>query len=274
MEGVYILKQLNKKVILIGDPAVGKTSLVTRFVQNSFEDKYIASIGVKVSKKPMDLKIQGLDVKLDMMIFDVLGQHDFRRLRRMYVDGADAIIFVCDLSRVDTIESVESFWYPELERIVGKVPMIILGNKIDITDERGEGASLLKTVAGILLLSTYFCSAKTGSGVEEVFAIIGKEVVERHLEKEMPKAPQSPIENLHMAADAIISHFCEHHENRDMAIEICAVVFKQAEFDIKNPTKESLVKAIEILMEKDKDTFDNEMASRNKAERLKFLVQF
>lgn len=266
------LRQINKKIVLIGDPAVGKTSLVRRFVQNSFDDKYIASIGVKVSKKFMEFKIGGIDVNLDMMIFDVLGQHDFHRLRRMYVDGADGAMLVCDLSRLDSIESIESFWYPEMEKIVGKIPMIILGNKSDLSNERSDGASLIKTVSGILLLPMQLCSAKTGAGVTEAFVKLGNEILEAHFRKEKSIAQVSTIDNLHMAADAIIAHYCERLENKDTAIETCAVVFREAGFNIKDPRRDSLLKAIDILFEKDKEVFGEERALINKEERLKYLA--
>lgn len=266
------LKQLTKKIVLIGDPAVGKTSMVRRFVQNTFDDKYIASIGVKVSKKPMVFKINGNDVELDMMIFDVLGQHDFHRLRRMYVDGADGAMLVCDLSRLDTIESIESFWYPEMEKIVGKVPMILIGNKSDLADERSDGASLLKTVSGILLLPTQLCSAKTGAGVEEAFIKLGKDILEAHFQKEKSIIQVTAIENLHMAADAVIAHYCERQEDKEAAIETCAIVFREAGFNIKDPRKDALLRAIDILYEKDKAAFGEERALINKEERLKYLA--
>ncbi|MEM4265169.1 MAG: Rab family GTPase [Thermoplasmata archaeon] len=265
------LRQLNKKIVLIGDPAVGKTSLVRRFVQNEFDDKYIASIGVKVSKKPMAFKFGGIDVQLDMMIFDVLGQHDFHRLRRMYVDGSDAALLVCDLSRLDTIESIESFWYPEMEKIVGKIPMIIIGNKSDLAQEGSDGISLLKAVSRILLLPTQLCSAKTGTGVEDAFSKVGHEVLEKHFQKEMPITQTAKIENLHMAADAIIAHYCEQQDNKDAAIETCAVVFKEAGFNIKEPTAATLVKAVELLFDKEKPLIGDERALRNKEERLRYL---
>jgi small GTP-binding protein len=265
------LRRIDKKIVLIGDPAVGKTSLVRRFVQNTFDDKYIASIGVKVSKKTMEFKICGTDVQLDMMIFDVLGQHDFHRLRRMYVDGANGAMLVCDLSRLDTIESIESFWYPEMEKIVGKIPMIILGNKCDLADEFSDGASLLKAVSGILSLPTQLCSAKTGVGVEDAFMRIGREVLESHFQKEAPVAQMVTIENLHMAADAVISHYCERQDNRDAAIETCAIVFKEAGFNIRQPTKESLIRAIDLLFEKEKNEIGEERALANRAERMRYL---
>lgn len=266
------LRQLNKKIVLIGDPAVGKTSLVRRFTQNSFDDKYIASIGVKVSKRSMEFNIAGQTIRLDMMIFDVLGQHDFHRLRRMYVDGADGAMLVCDLSRLDTIESIESFWYPEMEKIVGKIPMIVMGNKCDIADEKSDGAALLRTVSGILMLPTQLCSAKSGADVEEAFSKLGHDILEIHFQKEKPLMQISAIKNLHMAADAIIAHYCEHQENKESAIETCAIVFRDAGFNIKDPSKDSLLKAIDILFEKDKAAFGEERALLEKEERLRYLI--
>lgn len=266
------LKQLNKKIVLVGDPAVGKTSLIRRFVQNSFDDKYIATIGVKVSKKSMSMNFHESEIRLDMMIFDILGQHDFRSLRRMYVDGSDGVIMVGDLTRVESISSIESFWYPEMEKLLGKVPMMLMGNKIDLTNTHSEGVSLLKMESGILLCPFQLCSAKTGEGVEKTFSTIARELIEKHLEKEKSSSVPSAIENIRMAADAIMTHFCEGHENRETAIEICSAIFREAGFKVEEPTKESLIKAIELLAEQDRTSFNNETAERHRQERLKYLA--
>ena len=227
---------------------------------------------MKVSKKTMSLNIGGNDVRLDMMIFDILGQHDFRSLRRMYIDGSDGVMMVGDMTRVETVSSIESFWYPEMEKLLGKVPMILMGNKLDLVNPDSEGISLIKMVSGILLCPYQLCSAKTGEGVEKTFSTFSNELVERHLEIERSKAQSTPIENLRMAADAIMTHFCEGHDNREVAIEICAAILKESGFKIEQPTKESLQRAIDLLAEQDRASFDDVTAERLKAERLKFLA--
>jgi hypothetical protein len=100
---------------------------------------------------------------------------------------------------------------------------------------------------------------------------IGREVLEGHFQKEAPVAQMVTIENLHMAADAVISHYCERQDNRDAAIETCAIVFKEAGFNIRQPTKESLIRAIDLLFEKEKNEIGEERALANRAERMRYL---
>jgi len=218
------------------------------------------------------IRINEEDFRLDLIIFDILGQHDFRNLRRMYVDGADGIMLVVDVSKTDTIESIESFWCPEIERIVGKIPTVVMGNKTDLCAPDAEGVSLLRMVSGILLCTVKLCSAKSGDGVEESFMQLANEIIERHIERERAKRSGDKIENLKMAADAIITHFCEQQENKEVAIETCESLFRDADFVPEKPTKDSLIAAIDLLEEQDKTLFGDSIAKKNKDERLKFVA--
>lgn len=265
------LRQLTKKVVLIGDPGVGKTSLIRRYILDQFDDKYIATIGVKVSKKSIVIEDGDGQLRLNMMIFDILGQHDFRSVRKMYLEGAEGAMLVCDLSRTETIGAIETYWIPEIEKNVGKIPMMLVGNKSDLADPSGEGISLLRTIAGISCATDQMTSAKTGEGVEATFNALGKALVDAHLEEVMKKDAPAPIENLIHAADAIMKHFCESQDNPEIAIEICSAIFKEVGFDIEKPTKESLTKAIDLLAEQEEGTMDDEMVAKNREERACYI---
>src|SRR5256886_8679432 len=75
-------KHLKAKVCLVGDVAVGKTSLIKRFVQDEFDDRYIATVGTKVTKKTVDVRWRGAPASLDMMVWDIMGEKGFRALLR------------------------------------------------------------------------------------------------------------------------------------------------------------------------------------------------
>src|SRR5213592_1186870 len=93
-------KHLKAKVCLVGDVAVGKTSLIKRFVQDQFDDRYIASVGTKVTKKSVDMVWKGAPATLDMMVWDMMGEKGFRALLRdAYLERSHSVIAVCDLTR-------------------------------------------------------------------------------------------------------------------------------------------------------------------------------
>src|SRR5207245_9318037 len=97
------LKQWKPNVDLVGDVAVGKTSLIRRFVQDEFDDRYIATVGTKVTKKTVDVTWKGAPAMLDMMVWDIMGEKGFRALLRdAYFEGSHGVIAACALTRRDT----------------------------------------------------------------------------------------------------------------------------------------------------------------------------
>jgi small GTP-binding protein len=165
-EGKYIIK-----LCLLGDGAVGKTSLVRRFVYDAFDDKYLMSFGTKVSKK--SLKV--VDSEIDLMIWDILGQKTHEALHEAYYRGAAGAFAVCDFTRPETMKNLKS-WLGSFRAIVGEMPVIILGNKADLerrftlTELQDFGKSV-----GCTVLET---SAKTGQNVELAFNEMGKKLLE------------------------------------------------------------------------------------------------
>ncbi len=162
----YILK-----VCLLGDGAVGKTSLVHRFVYDVFDDKYIMSFGTKVSKKTVELA----DARVDLMIWDILGQKTHESLHSAYYRGAVGALAVCDFTRRPTLDSLSS-WVSGFRGVVGEVPVLLLANKsdlprsFDIEDVRVFGSSV-----GCEVLET---SAKTGANVEAAFSRLTTRILE------------------------------------------------------------------------------------------------
>ncbi|NIP37369.1 MAG: GTP-binding protein, partial [Thermoplasmata archaeon] len=85
---------------------VGKTSLIRRFVLNTFDEKYVSTIGARVSKKEVEVPTVAYKVKMDMMIWDLIGSKESTRLHEMYYRGADGAIVVADITRLSTIENI------------------------------------------------------------------------------------------------------------------------------------------------------------------------
>ena len=166
------MRHFTKKIILIGDGGVGKTTLIRKFVYDMFDDKYIATIGTKVSKKKVLFPETQLDVNL--MVWDVQGQRNDPLLTR-YFTGAEGALFVCDVTRFQTFENLPE-WIKDFEAVCGKVPMIILGNKSDLVDNTQFGESELSALAARYNAKAFLTSAKTGANVESSFKDIARAI--------------------------------------------------------------------------------------------------
>jgi small GTP-binding protein len=169
---------LQKKVCLIGDPGVGKTSLVRRFVFDMYDDKYISTIGAKVVRKAIGLDVPGqnMHVELSMLIWDIAGQGRDVMFKGTFLRGMEGAIVVADGTRPET--------FPCLSEVVNYnshqpavVPTIFLINKSDLGEPSAfdlKEANALAADRSIPVLST---SAKTGQNVEEAFSRLGRMIV-------------------------------------------------------------------------------------------------
>ncbi|MGD2206646.1 MAG: Rab family GTPase [Anaerolineae bacterium] len=175
---------LNKKVCLLGDFAVGKTSLVRRFVYDLFDDKYISTIGVKVSRKTLAIQRDDEIVELTLMLWDLAGSEEFDRVRASYLRGAAGAVLVCDLTRPETFGNLRRY-AQESRTVRPGVDLILAANKRDLIEPSPpEGRPILdleqvEAEAASLNASVYATSAKTGDEVEVLFHHLGRLLVDR-----------------------------------------------------------------------------------------------
>ena len=158
------------KVIILGSGAVGKTSLLYRFVENKFSFKYKMTIGGDFLSKIIEAYPRpGNRVKFQ--IWDIGGQDRYKFLRPSFFDGANGALLVFDLTRWHTFEELEE-WYSDLREYAGaKIPFILIGNKVDIIQEENKTYNKESAELFAKKKKTYFVetSAKTGEKVEEAF---------------------------------------------------------------------------------------------------------
>ncbi|MCK5039299.1 MAG: GTP-binding protein [Thermoplasmata archaeon] len=170
-------KKLMKKICLLGDGAVGKTSLIKKFVFDSFDDKYIKTFGTKVTKKLVTLNQQGEEYNLTFLIWDILGQRVHNNLHSTYYKGAAGAFIVCDVTRKETMDNLED-WIGVFRGVNPSAPLVLLGNKSDLLPDRGAADAQIKAVADKFNVPYHLTSAKTGDDVEESFDELGTGVVE------------------------------------------------------------------------------------------------
>ena len=170
--------KIKRKICLLGDGGVGKTSLIRRFVLNSFDDKYLVTIGTKVSKKVITTKhpSKDADVELTMAIWDIMGHMGVTRVHTNYLLGAKGALIVCDLSRKGTLEGCVK-WIEVMREKDPDIPIILLGNKSDLIGKKDMGIDLwdfgeaeLAEFAKKYNFTYFLTSAKDGLNVEESFA--------------------------------------------------------------------------------------------------------
>jgi small GTP-binding protein len=162
---------IQKKICMIGATAVGKTSLVERYVRHLFSERYQTSIGVKIDKKT--LAVNGQDVML--LLWDIYGDDDFQKLRTSYLRGAAGYLLVVDGARISTWDKAEEL-KGLMEEAVGTIPMVLVLNKCDLAEswEMPAGLEARLTAEGWKVVRG---SAKTGQGVEEAFAMLAGQLL-------------------------------------------------------------------------------------------------
>jgi small GTP-binding protein len=165
---------VQKKICMLGTFAVGKTSLVRRFVESIYSDKYHTTVGVKIDKKILD--VGGGRKKMMMMLWDIEGAEQAHELRKSYLRGASGYLLVADGTRKETLYRALEI-QTRAQDTLGLVPHVFLINKSDLVEEWTiDGRELDALVErGWHVIRT---SAKSGTGVEEAFMTLARKMME------------------------------------------------------------------------------------------------
>jgi len=264
------LKEILKKIVLLGDGGVGKTSLITRYVIDKFDDKYIATIGTKVSRKDLQLTYPNLIINLRLMIWDILGQKEYSKIRNLSMSGSHGLLLVTDLCRPETVRSVDEFWIPEAEKVSGKLPLVLVGNKVDACPASSPGAQSLQELGRRLKSPVFFSSAKTGENVEAVFGALGKSLLTEYERRVAPARPEAP-ETLAEVVDLIIQDFCAQYGDLEKAMLIVTHQFGEAGVDIRRPDPRAILQALEGLAKAEQVALSETVAKVNLDERRRMV---
>ena len=179
-------KQIEKlfKLIVLGSAAVGKTTLVNQFLKKEAIIDYRPTLGISISTQ--QYSIQGFkDDMIKFLIFDLAGQSFFKRVRREYYKGANCAFIVYDVTRRDTFEEAINFWLVDAKKELGNIPFVLIGNQIDLNDQREvtkeEGIEKAKEMK-CLFTET---SALLNINVQDTFKIIGIGLFFKHIEEDI-----------------------------------------------------------------------------------------
>ena len=176
---VVVHKDIVFKIVVVGDPEVGKTSLINKFTKEKFEQNYIPTVGVNIAKHIVQFKgSDGKDIPVSLMFWDIAGQKQFYMLHKVYYQGANGVIFTFDVTRAQTFQNVKEWRKSCIKYGLGGVPAILVGNKTDLKKDRVIIPPMAENLAKQLDVEYFQTSALTGENVDLIFQKITELMVE------------------------------------------------------------------------------------------------
>ena len=177
------------KILLLGDSAVGKSCLLLRYCENSFQESHLTTIGLDFRLKTVNLEDKR---KIKVQIWDTAGEDRFRAITRNYYRGANGIILMYDVTDQKSFEHIRDWVEKIKEDAVEEIIIYLVGNKIDLNNKRIITNEEGKKLAAEYNIKYYETSVKNSIGVEEVFLSLIKEMDDLFLEKNN-KEVENPV---------------------------------------------------------------------------------
>lgn len=165
------------KLALLGDSAVGKTSLIHQYIQHHFKEDYQPTLGVNIVFK--ELKIEELNAYVRLILWDIAGQEKYDLSRSMFFQGCMGALFVYDTTRQSTHQNIETKWVTDFQKYTERDPAyVLIGNKIDLKDSKVVSTEEGKILAEKIKASDFVkTSAKYGDNVENAFKKLVNQVL-------------------------------------------------------------------------------------------------
>ena len=170
-------KEFLYKILLLGDSSVGKTCFLMRYVDNTFQEIHMSTIGLDYKLKTVQLE-DGKMVKIQ--IWDTAGQDRFRSITKNYYKGAHGIVLIYDVTNKKSFENVSNWINQIREEVSDKVTIVLVGNKIDEEEKRVVTTEQGKKMANDIKIMLFECSAKTGVNIDSTFNELVKKTLENY----------------------------------------------------------------------------------------------
>jgi GTPase SAR1 family protein len=246
-------------------------------VLDQFDDKYITTIGTKVSKKELFIGNEKDGAEMTLLIWDILGQKGYRYTQALSFGGIEGAILVADLTRPETLESLREYWIPSLLSVAGPVPMIFLGNKADLVDQRKFGLDELRALsrqvsAPEVSENCYLTSARTGDSVDETFYKLAETMrfITIKAKTDVPQyfVDKSEIHTLVDVVDHIVADFSNQFGGLQNATPIIKHQMEKVGLELENPKYKSVIEFINGLATAEASFRTPEQISLNRSKRL------
>jgi len=170
-------RNLVLKLALLGDPAVGKTSLINQYIQHRFKENYSPTLGVNILTK--DIILDDINANVRLVLWDIAGQDKYDLSRRMFFQGCMGALFVYDITRQSTLNNIENKWLVDFNEFTEKNPVyVLIGNKLDLENSKVITTEMGKELAGKINAVDFIeTSAKYGDNVENAFKKLVRQVL-------------------------------------------------------------------------------------------------
>lgn len=165
------------KVIVLGEPAVGKTSLMLKYTEKKFQELYIPTVGCQVSKKEIIVD----EKNIELFIWDLAGQTKFMGVRHIFYEGSHGFFLIYDVTNKESFVKTAN-WYKDVRKSkpFKKDAMgILIGNKIDMADQRVISSNDGEVLAKKMNIDFRETSAKTGENIDEIFELIAQKILKK-----------------------------------------------------------------------------------------------
>ena len=172
------------KVVLVGESAVGKTCIISRFISGAFDSNVSSTNGASYASKNVQYDKLGKNLLLD--VWDTAGQEKYRALTKFFYKDAKVAILVYDITRYDTFKSIKEFWYEQVKENGPKNIVIgIAGNKCDLYEKEDVNENEAREFAASIGAIFALTSAQNNSGINELFRDVGNKYLDPNFQQQM-----------------------------------------------------------------------------------------
>ena len=168
-------KEPHFKVLVLGDPSVGKSCFLIRYTDDTFQDVYLSTIGMDCKYKDVVLEE---DKSIRLQIWDTAGQDRFRSITKNLYKGASGIMLIYDITNRKSFDNVKTWVNSIREEVSNKVVIVLIGNKVDLEKKRQVETEKGEKIADEFDMPFFECSALTGENINKAFETLAKKLVE------------------------------------------------------------------------------------------------
>lgn len=173
------MEKLSSKVIVLGDGAVGKTSIVHRYVTDKFQKRYTATIGVDILNKAVKITKEVTDYEVNLNLWDIGGQDSFKLVRGKFYKQAIAALLIFDLTNKKSFDNLEDWIKEAIDNVEQEIPFVLVGNKLDLADSRAVSTEEIQKKAKELKIALVIeTSAVTGEGIDQAFNYLANTIID------------------------------------------------------------------------------------------------
>ena len=198
------------KVVLIGESGVGKTSIISQFINETFQVNMESTSGATFSSKVVTLSNKN---KIKLEIWDTAGQERYRALKKMFYKDAAAAILVCDITDKNSFDQIKEYWVDQIKQNNDNIILIIVANKSDLYEKEAIDENEVRNYANELNANFIVCSALNRSGIEDIFVAVGNNYFEKKYNKNNNSLDFSENKN-------VINDLNQSHDSKKIKLKL------------------------------------------------------